>query len=210
MKAMMMVVCALASAGALAQRSAQTAVAGEAEVAPLRAADSGALLGPDEAPLRIEIPAHTLFELGAEIDPAPLGGPTVVAVTPGGAAERIGLQVGDRPLGVNGNSLAQRQQTLDAMHDALTRGQWMLELDVGRADQRLALRGPAGALSVPAYALTVSSGASIGNCGHISIIFAASRSDDLYPVTIIFIDGKTPLVNAPSWRVKSSDYTHLS
>jgi len=203
----MTMACALVSGGALAQQSAQTAVASEVELALLRAADRGALPGLDEEPLRIEAQAQTRYELGAVIDPAPASGPIVVAVTPGGAAERMGLNVGDRLLAVNGNSVAQVQRPLDVMRDALVRDQGDLALDVERADQRLALNGRADALTVPAYAMTISSSASAENCGRISVFFTASRSDDLYPARIIYIDGKTPLLDAPSWRVKPGKRT---
>jgi hypothetical protein len=202
-----MTACVLASGGVLARESAQTTVAGEVELALLRAADRGALPGPDEAPLRIETPASTRYELGAVIDPSSTRGPTVIALTPGGAAERMGLHVGDRLLAVNGSSLATLPQPLDVMRDALVRDQGDLALDVERAEQRLALNGRADALTVPAYAMTISSSASTGNCGRISVFFTASRSDDLYPARIIYIDGKTPLLDAPSWRVKPGKRT---
>lgn len=198
----MMIACVLAGGVAQAQETAQTAVAGEVELALLRAADLGVLPGPDEAPLQITTPESIRYELGAVIDPAPATGPAVLALTPGGPAERMGLQVGDRLLAINGDAISQVQQPLDVIRAAMVRERGELALDVGRADLRLALNGRADAMVVPAYVMTISGSASTGNCGRISVFFTASRSDDFYPARIIYIDGKTPLLNTPSWRVK--------
>lgn len=199
--AVLLALSVLSPVGALAQDAMPAAVSAEIELALLRAAESGGLPGPDEEPLRIEGAARTRYELGAVIDPRAAQGPSVLAVTPGGAAERIGLRVGDRLLAVNGEPLVGAPQPLDVLRDTVSRHDGALALQVGRADRVLSVQGQAAALAVPAFALTVSPSASVGRCGRISTFFTASRSDDLFPATIAYIDGRTPLKTA-TIRVK--------
>lgn len=186
---------------ALAQESLVPTVSADIELALLRAAEAGRLPGPDEAPLHIEGKAHTRYEIGAVIDPQAKDGLTVLAVSPGGAAERVGLRTGDRLLAVNGERLTGSPQPLEVLRDAVAQHQGEMALEVGRGDRLLAIAGQAEAMAVPAFTLTVSPSASIGSCGRISTFNTASRSDGLFPAWIAYIDGRSPL-RTETLRVK--------
>src|SRR5690606_15282654 len=78
-----------------------------------------------DSSLAIEAPARRVVDLGLLVDSAHAGadGLRVVAVTPDGSAQRMGLRSGDRLLGVNGESLAaadgavRLRRYLDALPD---------------------------------------------------------------------------------------------
>src|SRR5207244_5317402 len=56
----------------------------------------------DESPLQVDAPADRVLTLGVVLDSAAANGLSVLAVTPGGNGETIGLRSGDRILNVNG------------------------------------------------------------------------------------------------------------
>lgn len=184
--------CALALAPSAA-RADDAVIAREIDAALLRLADRDAL-----EPGSIRRPARTHYELGAVLDvrvPDPRGLP-VLAITPHGAAERIGLRRGDRLLRINGVAIAAAQRPAVAMKQALAAENGRARLDVRRVNRAIALAGTADRIVLPAYALSI--GASTAqapsgrDCGRLSTFDAMPRSERRFPVVIIAIDGRTP------------------
>lgn len=169
--------------------AAPAGAAAEVEALLLRLADSDRLdAGSD---FTVSRPARTVYELGAVVaggDPAPV----VLAVTPSGAAERMGVRAGDRLLSANGRSLAGRAQPASWMQQALAEQDGTLRLQVLRGRERLQLHGRATAVPLPAYQLIVGAGAgTVPGCGRITSFDALPRTQRLFPVKVIAIDGVT-------------------
>lgn len=137
-------------------------------------------------------PAQVHYELGAVVDvrgsdPA---GPKVIAVTPGGAAARMGLLAGDRLLRVNGVSLVRSADNVTRLPQAVAKSGGHLDVAVSRSGQTISLSGTADAVGVPAYTLIVGE-RSAGGCGYVSTRNLPPRSRNLYPATITRIDGRS-------------------
>lgn len=126
------------------------------------------------------------WSLGAVVDVRDAGsdGARVLAVTPGGAAERLGLRPGDRLLAVNGRALD--ANAAEALAAAVQAGDGSLRLEVARDGRRLALSGAADR-----DALATATDA----CGRVSTTGAPPRvSENVYRARIYDIDGTgTPL-----------------
>lgn len=212
------------AAAASAQDGAQQRLREEMRDVLSRLAASGAL---DGAPLEVEAPPGQVLTLGLVLDAAPGRGPQVLAVTPGGNAERLGLRTGDRLLAVNGQSLlgggaeAVRSQVLASGAGATTR------FDLERGGAKLTLSGVMKTLDVPGFRLQVggagvAAGASRsiaaavpaaggntpgGGCGRLSQFDSAPRSEKLYGIKIVEIDGHIPgPSNSPSYRVEAGHH----
>lgn len=127
------------------------------------------------------------WSLGAVVDTrtADGNGAPVLAVTPGGAAERLGLRPGDRLLAVNGRALLDANAA-DALAEAVQSGNGALRLDVGRNGRRLALSGTADRDPLAN---------GVDACGRVTTSGAPPRiSENVYPARIYDIDGAgTPL-----------------
>lgn len=137
-------------------------------------------------------PAQVHYELGAVVDvrKADPAGPKVIAVTPGGAAARMGMVAGDRLLRVNGISLAGAADNATRLPMAVAKADGKLDVSIVRSGRTLALSGTADAVGVPAYTLIVGE-RSGGGCGYVSTRNLPPRSRDLYPATITRIDGRS-------------------
>ncbi|QDH69350.1 PDZ domain-containing protein [Marilutibacter alkalisoli] len=111
-------------------------------------------------------------------------GVTVMAVTPGGNGERIGLRVGDRIIEANGRSLTDTLKPSRMLAEATSGGD-SLRLRVIRDGQTLILDGSVVEAAAPA----------VEGCGYISTLGTLPHvRDKLYPVVIVDIDGTgTPL-----------------
>lgn len=85
------------------------------------------------------------FELGAVVDVRrpQAEGLRVMAVTPGGAADRLGLRAGDRLLSLNGQALAGVDAPREALARALQAGDGRLQVRVRRDGEELDLAGTA-------------------------------------------------------------------
>lgn len=123
--------------------------------------------------LRIERPEQQRYELGAVLDvrAAAADGVPVLAITPGGAAERIGIQVGDQVLAINGAAMAGRDvDPAGALLDALAGSDGTLAIEVRRNDQTLRLSGEADLVRIPAYVLEVRAPVALRaeGCGYVS------------------------------------------
>lgn len=166
----------------------------DAEIAPVLAklAEAGELPRRDEPPLALERPERSHFELGAVVDLRRGGtdGATVMAVSPGSAAERMGLEPGDRLLSVNGRPLAAASDLSEAL--AATNGE--LAVEVRRDAGMVSLSGSADRITIPAYVITISSiGESAGTgCGRVSQGLRPPISQEIHPLVIHDIDGRNP------------------
>lgn len=185
---------ALALALSPAGHAGDAQVDAEMQSLLLRLADAGQLPGPDESPLTLSQPERLRHELGAVIDVRTPGGEglPVLAVTPGSAAERIGLQAGDRLLAINDRDFRGGTAGADALQQALAARDGQLELRVARDGQALALAGAADPVVVPAYSLTISASSAGAGCGRVSTFDTAPRNQHIYPAILIAVDGRLP------------------
>src|SRR3546814_119350 len=95
-------------------------VEAEMDAALLHLAERGAL-GSFDQPLAISRPAQVRYELGAVVDvrkPDPRG-IEVLAVTPDGAAARVGLKAGDRLVAINSRRLDGDAAPAGVLRDAV-------------------------------------------------------------------------------------------
>lgn len=191
---------ALFAASAPAHADPAERLTAEVDAALLRLADSGEL--PVEDALRIEQPPRIRRELGAVLDlAAGSRGAPVLAVSPGSAAERIGLRLGDRVLVLNGLDL---RGAVDAaqLHAAVEAGEGGLVLTVERDGSEQQLRGLADSTTLPGYQLLLAGVADVASsCGRLSVFDVFPRSQDVFPVTVIAIDGRYP-GPGPSFRLE--------
>lgn len=180
----------------------------------------------------VDTPAQRVSTLGVLVDS---GGPArnglqVLGVTPGGAAERMGLRTGDVLLAVNGQALsglgvdaAGHAIAPRTLRDEVTRepAGATLQLQVLRDGRTQVLSGPIASVNVPAMRLLVGSGASAADaapvdpaaaaeagCGRISIFDVAPRQQQLHAAVLIAIDGQLPGVTGQTeFRVAPGMHT---
>lgn len=171
------------------------------DAAVLALLERGVLSAEAGQPAVLERPAEWRRELGAVIDGQPEDGglPRVLAITPGGAAERMQLQVGDRLLSANGQPLTTAHP--GPLLRAAVAGD-SLELEVQRGEQRLALRGLLDQIMVPAYRLEVAAvDPAQSTCARISVFDNAPRQQRLFQAVLIALDGRLPGPPGSSWRI---------
>ena len=159
--------------------------------------------------LAIDTPARRVSDLGLLVDSRRGDGDGlhVLAVTPNGNAERIGLRAGDVVVALNGTALtgtdsaARLRQQVDALPDGSA-----LAFQVDRDGSPRTLNGHLSSVYLPAMRLTVgdatqvavASGAAsaeasaAGACGRISDFDVAPRQQQLHAAKIIAIDGVAP------------------
>lgn len=127
------------------------------------------------------------YELGAVVDVrrASADGLRVLAVTPGGAAERLGLRAEDRLQSVNGETLAGVADPAAVLARAVDAGAGKLRVQVLRAGKPLQLSGDAD----PRVA------AAAQGCGFVTTLGPTPRnSRNIHEAEITMIDGRsTPL-----------------
>lgn len=117
----------------------------------------------------------------------------VLAVTPGGTGDRIGLRVGDRILEINGRALSGTLEPSKAMAAALSGGR-PLEIHVSREGRTLTLSG--------APTASPDAGATVQGCGYVTTRGTLPHvSDRLYPVDIVDIDGNGQPIDANRHRL---------
>jgi hypothetical protein len=172
---------------------------------------------PQQIAIDVDAPAQKVSNLGLLVDSKASAGDGVhvLAVTPGGNAERIGLRAGDVLVALNGSSLASADgaATLRSTVDALPDG-GRLDFNVHRDGKSQAVGGAASSMYLPAMHLSVGSGTALAantgaggamaaaqgpgaapvasGCGRINDFDVAPRGKQLHKATIITIDGKTP------------------
>ena len=147
---------------------------------------------PRDQALLIEQPERQRIELGAVIDvrAADERGLPVLAITPGSAAARMGLAVGDRLLEINGDAVATAVEPGTLLQSAVADSDGELELRVRRDDRLLTLSGSADLVAIPAYSLSIEPSASQSptGCGFVS--GGARISDTIRKVEIVAVDGE--------------------
>ncbi len=175
----------------LAQASAaDPRVAAEVEAALVRLYEVGALEGTDpETPLLLESQPRTRYELGAVVDVADsANGLPVMAITPGSAAERIGLMTGDRLLRLNQVALAGAPDPAGSFLAAVEASAGSFDLAVARNGREIQLSGTAEPTEVPGYRLQVI--APRAGCGRIDTSLLPPVTQDIHPVVVHEIDGR--------------------
>ena len=138
---------------------------------------------------------ETHFELGAVIDfsgstPNDKGWP-VRAVTPGAAASRAGLQVGDLLLRINSVSLRERPSA-DQFKEALNAGEGGLSLEVMRNGERLVLAGPADVIASRGFGLSSEPPKAGSTCARISQDMEPPISQLVFELGVHEIDSRIP------------------
>lgn len=149
---------------------------------------------PEAGALRIERPEQQRFELGAVLDvrAASPEGVAVLAITPGGAAERIGLKAGDRVLAINGTAVAGSDvDPASALLEALAGSDGALAIDLRRGQDALSLKGAADLVRIPAYVLEVQPPVAqrAEGCGYVS--GGAKAYGQVRKVRILAVDGQS-------------------
>jgi len=162
----------------------------ELESALIRLYETGALDGIDpDSPLVIEREARTRYELGAVVDASAGGhGLPVLAVTPGGAAEQIGLRPGDRLLRLNQVALADAEDPVARFVAAVQQSDGSFDMAVAREGREIALSGQARATEVPGYRLQVT--APRGGCGRVDMSLQPPVTQDIHPVVLHEVNGR--------------------
>ena len=177
--------------------------------------ESGALGATQARDLHLEVdsPARQVTNLGLLVDGdgarGERDGVHVLGVTPGGAAEKIGVRSGDVLVAVGGQPLAGvdgaaavLRRHVDAVPD-----QGAIVFDVRRDGRVEKLRGTLSSTYVPAMHLTIGNAiaatalagtgdgapaAATAGCGRIGDFDVAPRQQSLHAAKIISIDGVTP------------------
>ncbi len=180
------------------------AVRAVAEFAPANA---------DGSPLVIERAAQARHELGAVVDARPADGglPQILAITPGGAAARLQLRVGDRLMQVNGHQFTAGEASAKTLHDAVQADAGRLALQVQRGGEQLTLSGALDRVETPAYRLSISPLPAAGGCGRINLALKPPVSESIYPIFLHSIDGRLggPLLNSLDGVYRLSAGRHL-
>jgi hypothetical protein len=202
-----------ATAGAMLGTEAGASAGVEQRVrAELRAVmteliESGAFgnAGATDIHLDIDTPAQQVSNLGVLVDSSrkDRDGVHVLAITPGGAAEKMGVRSGDVLVAVNGRSLAESESAsalLRGTVEALPNG-GELAFDVRRDSHLVSMSGTLSSIRLPAMRLTIGNGEQVataggssasGGCGRISDFDVAPRQQGLHAAKIIDIDGVAP------------------
>lgn len=155
-----------------------------------------------EISLTVDAPAQRVSDLGLLVDSKhdSRDGLHVLAVTPGGSGERMGLRGGDVLVALNGRSLAgtDAAATLRGMIDAMPNGS-ALAFEIRRDGAARTLNGTLSAVELPPMRLTIgpapraaAADPAAGGCGRISEFDVAPRQQGLHAAKIIAIDGEPP------------------
>lgn len=143
------------------------------------------------------------WSLGAVTDVRRAGadGVVVLAVTPGSAAERMGLRTGDRLRTVNGADLTGALEPGRVLSDALANGGGKAVLGVVREGRQVTLTGRLDGAPV---ASTTKATAATG-CGYVSTVGSPPRlTERVFEGEITMIDGdSTPLRPDNRYRVSA-------
>lgn len=146
----------------------------------------------------------THYELGAVVDARQANGRgiAILVVTPGGAADRMGLRANDRLLAINGRRLDNTSTPSTTLEAALQESSGALQVEATRSGKSLALSGRADPVR-----LAASGGAR--SCGYVTTrAGVVPRTRHIFKAEITQIDGRsTPL--EPAYRHRTSAGTHV-
>ena len=195
-------------------------------------ANQGALVDGSGAPMAISIsePAREVDNLGVVISSNDSGGAglSVMAVTPGSAAARMGVHTGDVLTSVNGQVLTDlgnddanlpRAVAVMRVEIAKVGDGGKISLTVDRDGRRIAFEGRLQKLRLPALALRVGDGVQVAStaasnsmpaegCGRINEFDVAPRQQQLHRAQLIAIDGNSPGPSgSPSFRLSTGRHT---
>lgn len=158
-------------------------------------------LGTAGEPVTLSRPAQLRYELGAVVDVRDAArGLRVLAITPGGAAERMGLRPGDRVLAVNGVAMNAHAEAGTMLARAVQQGGGNLHVKLARDGDPLTVAGRADAVSIPAYTLSIGHSAAAAGCGYVSTeLGVPPASRGVFDALLTKIDGRsTPLTYRPN------------
>lgn len=170
----------------------------------LRLAQSGRL--PESTgPLVIERPAERVNDFGLLVDRDSAEGLLVLGTLPGGSAERLGLRPGDRLLRANGIDVrgSGGSQRMRELLDALA-GDGRVQLQLLREGETQQLDGNIGVVMLPPMRVELLPGSTsstavsdtVGDpdsvCARISVEPSAPTARNLFPVTLIEVNGELP------------------
>jgi PDZ domain-containing protein len=194
---------------------------------------------PQQIAIDIDSPPQKVSNLGLLVDSKGGSGDGlhVLAVTPGGNAERMGLRAGDVLVALNGTQLtaADGAATLRNTVDTLGDGS-RLDFNVRRDGRATTIGGAATSTYLPAMHLSVGSGTALASngdagsaraaagsaqgayghgpadtsqgCGRINDFDVAPRGQRLHKATIIAIDNHTPGPHgSQSYQVSTGPHT---
>lgn len=180
-------VCAAADSQAQSTRELDAALLQMSERGELK--DAG-------RPQVIQKPAQVRYELGAVVDVRSSRGAglPILAVTPEGAATRIGMKVGDRLVALNGVRLDGTAAPAPLLEQAMQSGQGRITAAVMRGTATQTLQGAADIVAVPAYRLEIGPDAK-GACGFVTVrAGTVPKTRNIFRAEITTIDGRsTPL-----------------
>ncbi|HVT33598.1 MAG TPA: PDZ domain-containing protein [Rhodanobacteraceae bacterium] len=209
---------ATAHSGAAAGLTVEQRVREELSVVMMDLIQSGAFgsTAPQQIALDVDAPAKKVSNLGLLVDSKHGGGDGlhVLAVTPGGNAERMGLRAGDVLVALNGTSLATSDgaAVLRRTVDTLPEG-GKLAFDLRRDGRAETVGGTSASMYLPAMHLSIGEGSALASngaagsaaapgatdaagavegCGRISDFDVAPRGKGLHGAKIITIDDKSP------------------
>ncbi len=142
--------------------------------------------------------AASRHELGAVVDvrQANRNGVTVLAITPGGAAERMGLQPGDQLRAINGRRLDDTAKPAATFDSALQESEGALQLEVVRAGKQLRVSGRTDLVAHATSGIAQS-------CGYVTAQEGTvPESKGIFRVEITQVEGRsTPLAPTNRHRV---------
>ncbi len=129
-------------------------------------------------------------------------GVAILAITPGGAADRLGLQAGDQLRSVNGRRLDGTPKPSSILESALQGGNGALRVEAVRNGKALALSGHADIAGPAAPGRTPS-------CGYISAqAGVVPRSQNIFRADITQIDGRSTPIQ-PTYRHRVDAGKHV-
>lgn len=139
----------------------------------------------------VQMPQREVFELGAVVNFGQ-GGGEVLAVTPSGAAHRMGLERGDRLLSLNGRELDSASASV--VDEALNATGGSVVMEVLRDGERVSLAGNAQRTVIPGYTLAVQplSEQTAGGCGRINQSLTPPISEEIHPLVVESVNGAQP------------------
>jgi len=170
--------------------------------------ESGAFgdTSPQQLALEVDAPAQRVSNLGVLVDGTRgnRDGLHVLAVTPGGAGERMGLRAGDvlvalngKPLGGDAGASTELRRIVDGLQDGSP-----LAFEVRRGDRTQTVSGTLSSVYLPAMHLSIGGNKAAAaeppaaaiaagqGCGRLSDFDVAPRQQQLHAARLISIDGK--------------------